>query len=136
MRKPAPQVELPLTRPIDLLRAALLVASAEAGERGVRVQSDLSPALPYVRVDRALMEEAATILLRAAVRGAAEGKAVAVTATLQLAEVVIEIQSASAAVVGLDETLAALLIEASGARFAREAQQQLIRCPTGAPAVP
>jgi hypothetical protein len=52
-------------RPVDLLRAPLLVASARAEERGGIVRSELAPDLAYVSVDRTAVEEALSILLAA-----------------------------------------------------------------------
>ncbi len=62
------------TRPIDLCRGALAIASAREAARGVRFDADLSPALPRVRGDRAHLEEALTLLFcDAAARAPANG---------------------------------------------------------------
>lgn len=68
------------TRPIDLCRGALAIANAREAHRGVRVDADLSPALPRIRGDRAHLEEAITILLGEAAARTPDGGRVTLTA--------------------------------------------------------
>ncbi len=67
------------TRPIDLCRGALAIASAQAATRNIRFEVDLSPALPRAVGDRAHLEEALTLLLVDAAGRAVPGAAIAVT---------------------------------------------------------
>lgn len=117
------------TRPLDLCRGALAIASARAATRGVRLEADLSPALPRARGDRAHLEEAMTLLLgdaaeRAEAGGRVEvvGEGVAGTERLHL-----RVQhGAVAAERSLDRLLALRLIEGEGGTVAFAAGAEVV----------
>jgi signal transduction histidine kinase len=105
------------TRPIDLCRGALAIASARAAHRAVHVEADLSPALPRVRGDRAYLEEALTMLLGDAAERAPDGGRVTLTAEEDTdCALRLVIRHVGPLLPGaLDRMLAARLVESAGA---------------------
>lgn len=85
---PAPGVDV--VRVVDLLRAALLVASAAAENVGTKLELDVPPQLPHVRVNRSAVEEAMTTVLLQAVREQQNGF-LRVTTTRAASSVVVTI---------------------------------------------
>lgn len=124
------------TRPLDLLRGALAIANAREAHRGVRVEADLSPALPRVRGDRSHLEEALTLVLIDAGEASAAHRAVTVRAdeaTPGRLELVV-VHGGPAAGVTLDRLLASRLLEAEGASIEWRTGETRVELPTGAPA--
>lgn len=103
------------TRPIDLCRGALAIASAREASRGIRFETDLSPALPRVRGDRAHLEEALTLLFcDAAMRAPAHG-AITLAAREDAASAVhLVIGHSAPPPLTLDLLLARRLVESTG----------------------
>lgn len=90
VKEGSPALGADVVRVADLLRAALLVASAEAESVGTKLEVDLPPQLPHVRVNRSAVEEAMTTVLLQAVREQPDG-ALRVTATQAASSVVVTI---------------------------------------------
>lgn len=112
---PATDTEREPIRPVDLLRAPLLVAAARAEERGGVVRSELAPDLAYVAVDRAVVEEALSILLGAiATSGEPPGLEILGSADAERVRVTIRPGPAAGAD-SLELLLASLLMQAGGA---------------------
>lgn len=84
----APGVDV--VRVDDLLRAPLLLTIAAAEDAATRLEVDLPPQLPHVRVNRGSVEEAMTTILVRAVR-ATPGGTVYVTGTSTAKAVVVSI---------------------------------------------
>jgi hypothetical protein len=102
-------------RPVDLLRAPLLVAAARAEERGGIVRSELAPDLAYVAVDRAAVEEALSILL-GAIAASGEPPGLEITGRSDAKRVHITIRPGPAAgAESLELLLASLLMQHGGA---------------------
>lgn len=109
------------TRPIDLCRGALAIASAREANRGVRLEADLSPALPRVRGDRAQIEEGLTLLLCEAAARTADGQRVIVTAEESREVAVRLVMQHEGRLIGssLEMLLAQRLLESAGATVER-----------------
>jgi len=103
------------TRPIDLCRGALAIASAREAHRGVRFEADLSPALPRVRGDRSHLEEGLTLLLCDDAARAQKDRTITVTSEDDVASAVHLVirHGAEPALLSLDRLLAMRLIEST-----------------------
>ncbi len=103
------------TRPIDLCRGALAIASAREAHRGVRFEADLSPALPRVRGDRAHLEEGLTLLLCDDAARAQKDRTITVTSEEDVASAVHLVirHGAAPPPLSLDRLLATRLIESA-----------------------
>ncbi len=117
-------------RPLDLLRAPVALATAYGESRGVTVGLDASPALPYVRGERAHLEEAMSLLLSEAVRTAPERTAINVAADRSGDSVVVRVMPWRTTVdSSLDRLLASRLLAADGATLGQADGTVLVRLP-------
>ncbi len=103
------------TRPIDLCRGALAIASAREAHRGVRFEADLSPALPRVRGDRAHLEEGLTLLFCDAAARAQADRTITLSAEEDSSSAVHLVlrHGAEPPALSLDRLLAVRLIEST-----------------------
>lgn len=69
-----------LVKPADLIRSLLPILSAQAAKQGVRILSELEPALPRVVGDRGRLQDALGLILKDAVRYAVPGTSVSIHA--------------------------------------------------------
>lgn len=117
-------------RPLDLLRAPVALAAAHGESRGVTVELDASPALPYVRGERSHLEEAMSLLLSEAVRTAPERTTLTVLAEAAGGSVVVRVAPWRTTMESsLDQLLASRLLAADGAALEREDEAVVVRLP-------
>ncbi len=118
-------------RPLDLLRAPVALAAASGEARGITVDLDASPALPYVRGERAHLEEAMSLLLSLAVRTAGPGAAIAVSAQGEGDAVVVRVRPwPPTAESSLDLLLAARLLKVEKGALEAGNGEVLVRLPS------
>ncbi len=121
-------------RPLDLLRAPVALAAAHGESRGVTVDLDASPALPYVRGERAHLEEAMSLLLSEAVRIAPERTAITVSAERTGAAVTVTVTPFRTSVdPSLDRVLASRLLTADGGTLERVEGRVRVGLPVAQP---
>ncbi len=113
----APTATDETTRPLDLFRSGLAIATAHEARRDVRFDSDLSPALARVRGDRTHLAEAITLILREAGAAAATGGQVCITAEEAPDLLLVRVSYAGRLPrMQVDRLLAARLVEREGGR--------------------
>jgi signal transduction histidine kinase len=125
------------TRPLDLCRGALAIANAREAHRGVRVEADLSPALPRIRGDRAQLEEALTILLGDAAARSPDHARVTLGAE-EDAECAVQLVIRHGAPMlpeSLERLLAVRLVESAGAHVVWGEGETRVRWPYAGPPV-
>jgi len=119
----------------DLIASLLPGLNADGEQAGVRVTTDLAPALPRVTGDRARLQEACGMLLADRVRAMPPGSTVTITASPseEGSGVRIEVTHAGASDdAGADNALARRLITASGGDVQNEPGRTTITLPTQA----
>src|ERR1700686_5648966 len=70
-----------LVKPGELIKSLLPILNAQATKQGVRILSELEPALPRVVGDRGRLQDALGLILKDAVRYAVPGTSVSVHAS-------------------------------------------------------
>jgi signal transduction histidine kinase len=103
-----------LVKPGEVIRSLLPLLNAQATKQGVRILSELEPALPRVVGDRGRLQDALGLILKDAVRYAVPGTSVSVHASSQPATVTIVVNHSSPHSYTGDVALADRLIRAQG----------------------
>jgi len=103
-----------LVKPGEIIRSLLPLLNAQATKQGVRILSELEPALPRVVGDRGRLQDALGLILKDAVRYAVPGTSVSVHASSQPATVTIVVNHSSPHSYTGDVALADRLIRAQG----------------------
>ena len=103
-----------LVKPGEIIRSLLPLLNAQATKQGVRILSELEPALPRVVGDRGRLQDALGLILKDAVRYAVPGTSVSVHASSQPSTVTIVVNHSSPHSYTGDVALADRLIRAQG----------------------
>jgi signal transduction histidine kinase len=103
-----------LVKPGEIIRSLLPLLNAQATKQGVRILSELEPALPRVVGDRGRLQDALGLILKDAVRYAVPGTSVSVHASSQPSTVTIVVNHSSPHSYTGDVALADRLIHAQG----------------------
>jgi signal transduction histidine kinase len=103
-----------LVKPGEIIRSLLPLLNAQATKQGVRILSELEPALPRVVGDRGRLQDALGLILKDAVRYAVPGTSVSVHASSQSSTVTIVVNHSSPHSYTGDVALADRLIRAQG----------------------
>jgi signal transduction histidine kinase len=103
-----------LVKPGEIIRSLLPLLNAQATKQGVRILSELEPALPRVVGDRGRLQDALGLILKDAVRYAVPGTSVSVHASSQPSAVTIVVNHGSPHSYTGDVALADRLIRAQG----------------------
>jgi signal transduction histidine kinase len=103
-----------LVKPGELIKSLLPILNAQATKQGVRILSELEPALPRVVGDRGRLQDALGLILKDAVRYAVPGTSVSVHASSQPSTVTIVVNHGSPHSYTGDVALADRLIRAQG----------------------
>jgi two-component system sensor histidine kinase KdpD len=103
-----------LVKPGEIIRSLLPLLNAQATKQGVRILSELEPALPRVVGDRGRLQDALGLILKDAVRYAVPGTSVSIHASSQPATVTIVVNHSSPHSYTGDVALADRLIRAQG----------------------
>jgi len=103
-----------LVKPGEMIRSLLPVLNAQAEKQGVRIMSELEPALPRVVGDRSRLQDALGLILKDAVRYAIPGTTVSIHATSEPGTVTIIVNHGSPHSYTGDVALADRLIQAQG----------------------
>jgi signal transduction histidine kinase len=103
-----------LVKPGEVIRSLLPLLNAQATKQGVRILSELEPALPRVVGDRGRLQDALGLILKDAVRYAVPGTSVSVHASSQPSTVTIVVNHSSPHSYTGDVALADRLIRAQG----------------------
>ena len=103
-----------LVKPGEMIRSLLPVLNAQAAKQGVRIMSELEPALPRVVGDRGRLQDALGLILKDAVRYAIPGTTVSIHATSEPGTVTIIVNHGSPHSYTGDVALADRLIQAQG----------------------
>jgi signal transduction histidine kinase len=101
-------------KPGDLIRSLLPILNAQAARQGVRILSELEPALPRVIGDRSKLQDALGLILKDAVRYAVPGTSVSIHAESEPSTVTIIVNHGSPHSYTGDIALADRLITAQG----------------------
>lgn len=111
-----------LVKPGELIKSLLPILNAQAAKQGVRVLSELEPALPRVVGDRGRLQDALGLILNDAVRFAVPGTSVSIHAASEPTRIKIIISHGSPHSYSGDVALAYRLIAAQGGTVSREAE--------------
>ena len=103
-----------LVKPGEMIRSLLPVLNAQAEKQGVRIMSELEPALPRVVGDRGRLQDALGLILKDAVRYAIPGTTISIHATSEPGTVTIIVNHGSPHSYTGDVALADRLIRAQG----------------------
>jgi signal transduction histidine kinase len=103
-----------LVKPGEIIRSLLPLLNAQATKQGVRILSELEPALPRVVGDRGRLQDALGLILKDAVRYAVPSTSVSVHASSQPTTVTIVVNHSSPHSYTGDVALADRLIRAQG----------------------
>ena len=103
-----------LVKPGEMIRSLLPVLNAQAEKQGVRIMSELEPALPRVVGDRSRLQDALGLILKDAVRYAIPGTTISIHATSEPGTVTIIVNHGSPHSYTGDVALADRLIQAQG----------------------
>lgn len=103
-----------LVKPGEMIRSLLPVLNAQAAKQGVRIMSELEPALPRVVGDRGRLQDALGLILKDAVRYAIPGTTISIHATSEPGTVTIIVNHGSPHSYTGDVALADRLIQAQG----------------------
>jgi len=107
-----------LVKPGEIIKSLLPLLNAQATKQGVRILSELEPALPRVVGDRGRLQDALGLILKDAVRYAVPGTSVSIHASSQLSTVTIVVNHGSPHSYTGDVALADRLIRAQGGSVA------------------
>jgi signal transduction histidine kinase len=111
-----------LVKPGDLIRSLLPTLNAQAAKQGVRILSELEPALPRVVGDRGRLQDALGLILKDAVRFAVPGTSVSIHAASEPTRIRIIVNHGSPHSYTGDVALADRLIAAQGGSVTHEAE--------------
>jgi signal transduction histidine kinase len=103
-----------LVKPGELIKSLLPILSAQATKQGVRILSELEPALPRVVGDRGRLQDALGLILKDAVRYAIPGTSISIHAASEPARIKIIVNHGSPHSYTGDVALADRLITAQG----------------------
>ena len=103
-----------LVKPGEIIRSLLPLLNAQASKQGVRILSELEPALPRVVGDRGRLQDALGLILKDAVRYALPGTSISIHATSEQSTVTIIVNHGSPHSYTGDVALADRLIRAQG----------------------
>jgi signal transduction histidine kinase len=103
-----------LVKPGEMIRSLLPVLNAQTAKQGVRIMSELEPALPRVVGDRGRLQDALGLILKDAVRYAIPGTTISIHATSEPGTVTIIVNHGSPHSYTGDVALADRLIRAQG----------------------
>jgi len=103
-----------LVKPGEIIRSLLPLLNAQATKQGVRILSELEPALPRVVGDRGRLQDALGLILKDAVRYAVPGTSVSIHSSSQPSTVTIVVNHSSPHSYTGDVALADRLIRAQG----------------------
>lgn len=103
-----------LVKPGDLIRSLLPILNAQAAKQGIRILSELEPALPRVVGDRGKLQDALGLILKDAVRYAVPGTSVSIHAASEPTKIKIIVHHGSPHSYTGDIALADRLIAAQG----------------------
>jgi signal transduction histidine kinase len=103
-----------LVKPGDLIRSLLPILNAQAVKQGIRILSELEPALPRVVGDRGKLQDALGLILKDAVRYAVPGTSVSIHAASEPTQIKIIVHHGSPHSYTGDIALADRLIAAQG----------------------
>jgi signal transduction histidine kinase len=103
-----------LVKPGELIKSLLPLLNAQATKQGVRILSELEPALPRVVGDRGRLQDALGLILKDAVRYAIPGTSISIHATSEATRVTIIVNHSSPHSYTGDVALADRLIGAQG----------------------
>jgi len=101
-----------LVKPGEIIRSLLPLLNAQATKQGVRILSELEPALPRVVGDRGRLQDALGLILKDAVRYAVPGTSVSIHATSEPSTITIIVNHGSPHSYTGDVALADRLIRA------------------------
>ena len=111
-----------LVKPGELIKSLLPVLNAQASKQGVRILSELEPALPRVVGDRGRLQDAIGLILKDAVRYAVPGTSVSIHAASEPTRIRIIVSHGSPHSYTGDVALADRLIAAQGGSVTHEAE--------------
>jgi signal transduction histidine kinase len=123
----------------ELIASLLPGLNADGEQAGVRVSTDLAPALPRVVGDRARLQQACGLLLAQHVRSMPSGSNVEISASADGSAVQIDVTPGGSlgvvtgAVTGADDALARRVIVASGGTVTESADRTTITLPIRPP---
>jgi K+-sensing histidine kinase KdpD len=103
-----------LVKPGEMIHSLLPVLNAQAAKQGVRIMSELEPALPRVVGDRGRLQDALGLILKDAVRYAIPGTTISIHATSEPGTVTIIVNHGPPHSYTGDVALAERLIRAQG----------------------
>jgi signal transduction histidine kinase len=103
-----------LVKPGELIKSLLPILNAQATRQGVRILSELEPALPRVVGDRGRLQDALGLILKDAVRYAIPGTSVSIHAASEPTRIMIIVNHGSPHSYTGDVALADRLIAAQG----------------------
>jgi signal transduction histidine kinase len=103
-----------LVKPGELIKSLLPILNAQATKQGVRILSELEPALPRVVGDRGRLQDALGLILKDAVRYAIPGTSISIHATSEPTRIRIIVHHGSPHSYTGDVALADRLIAAQG----------------------
>jgi signal transduction histidine kinase len=103
-----------LVKPGETIRSLLPLLNAQASKQGVRILSELEPALPRVVGDRGRLQDALGLILKDAVRYALPGTTISIQAASEPSTVTIVVHHGSPHSYSGDVALADRLIQAQG----------------------
>jgi signal transduction histidine kinase len=103
-----------LVKPGDLIKSLLPTLNAQAAKQGVRILSELEPALPRIVGDRGRLQDALGLILKDAVRFAVPGTSVSIHAASEPTRIRIIVNHGSPHSYTGDVALADRLITAQG----------------------
>ncbi|MEO8910492.1 MAG: hypothetical protein ABI408_09725 [Gemmatimonadaceae bacterium] len=101
-----------LVKPSEIIKSLLPILNAQATKQGVRILSELEPALPRVVGDRSRLQDALSLILRDAVRYALPGRSISIHAASDPSTVTIIVNHGSPHSYTGDVALADRLIRA------------------------
>jgi signal transduction histidine kinase len=103
-----------LVKPGELIKSLLPILNAQAARQGVRILSELEPALPRVVGDRGRLQDALGLILKDAVRYAIPGTSISIHAASEPTKIKIIVNHGSPHSYTGDVALADRLIAAQG----------------------
>lgn len=114
----------------DVLRSVLPILSADGDRRGVRVQMEIAPALPAIRADRRVLQEALELLLRDCVQRTPVEKELRIDAEADQSSIVIRAKHGGPPPRAQDVALAERLIAAQGGELSEREGETVVMLPT------
>jgi hypothetical protein len=119
-----------LIRPGELIESLLPTLRAEAQREGVRISTDVAPALPRIAGDRGRLQEALSLLLSERIRLAPAGNDVRISVEADHSQLRIAIDHSASPRVSAEEGLARRLVAAHQGTVREQTGRTTITLPT------